>query len=126
MSGFGTLTQTLVKQAMGILGDPASGGLTSAITYSSNGEPTYDTTTGTTTATPTVYTFNAVVAKFGFDQTDSKVVVKTDAKIVAAALDLPVEPRENDTVVTNGKNWKVIRSLGVPGGSVLVIHIREV
>ena len=121
MSGFGALTQTLVKQAIGILGD-----LTVSVVYSSNAEPTYDTTTGETTTTTTTYAFNAVFAKFGFDQVDSKVVVRTDAKLVVAYLDLPIEPRENDTVVVNGQTWKVIRSLGVPGSSVLVIHIREI
>lgn len=121
MASYAALVQSLVKKAIVMTGD-----LSSDVIYYSNADPDYDTTTGEPIATTTTYTFTAPVVRFGLNELDSKTVIATDAKLLAPYLDLPVEPRENDTVLARGKTWKVIRTIGTPGDSLWVIHLREV
>jgi hypothetical protein len=122
VNAFQAMAQGLVQQAMGIGGD-----LIDSVVYSSNSAPTYDPVAGVSTPTSATYgPLSAPIVRFGLDEVDAKVVVKTDAKLLVAYLDLPVTPTENDTVVGKGKNWKVIRTIGTPGNVLWIIHIREV
>ena len=121
VNAFQAMAQGLVQTAMGIGGD-----LMDSVVYSSNSAPTYDPVAGASTTTTVTYTFTGTIVRFGLDEVDTKVVVKTDAKLLAAYLDLPVTPTENDTVVGKSKNWKVIRTFSTPGTVLWIIHIREV
>lgn len=130
-SGFRSMVQTLAQQAFQIAGD-----LPDAVVYNSNAAPAYDPVAGVATPQTTVYRFNGAVVKFNLQEVDSaairsdsmidsKIVVSTDAKLLAAYLDLPVEPSNNDTLTAQGKTWKVIRVLGTPGNALWSIHIRR-
>ena len=126
MSGFRSLVQGLVQQSFQILGD-----LTESVVYSSVQTAAYNTSTGATTSTVTKYNFNAVLNRFKQEELDTysiraehKIVSSTDAKLLVAYLDLPVEPNVSDTMVINGRTWKVVQYLNVPGSSLWTLHIR--
>jgi len=65
-------------------------------------------------------------ARFTVEEMDDSVVVTTDMKALIAALDLPVEPKIDDAIRTaGGDNYIVKRLLGVPGGSLHILHVRK-
>jgi len=122
VNAFASTLQGLVKTALTVAGD-----LTASVVYTYvNGEPAYDPISGNSTAVTTTYTFSAVICKFGQDETDSKIVVETDAKMICSTLDLPVEPTVSDTMTANGKTWSIQRELGTPGNAARIVHLREI
>jgi hypothetical protein len=118
---FRALTQSLVQQAFQITGD-----LNEAIVYTSVSASPYNPVSGTTSDVTATYNFMGAVTKFGSTEADNKVVISTDAKLLCAYLDLPITPREDDTLTAQGITWKVVRVLGTPGQSLWVIHIRRI
>lgn len=118
---FNALVASLVQSAFQIIDD-----LAVPITYLSNTSVTYDPNSGTVTPNQTTYTLQGVLSKFDIKEVDNKIVLTTDVKLLIAGLDLPVDPRENDQVTANGRQWKVVRVMGVPGDSFWKIQIREV
>jgi hypothetical protein len=119
--------QGLVQTAMQIVDDLADN-----ITYTQIIPGAYDTTTGTTTETKNTFTFNGAIVKFKTDETDNKVVISTDARLICAYLDLPIVPTTEDFLFSVNSNvpvpqqWKVVRVLGVPGDAMWNIQIRKV
>lgn len=120
LNQFAAMVAGLVQTAIQVAGDMAT-----SIVYSSLAGDTYNPATGTVTSGATTYSFNGVISKFSNSEIDNKTVIIKDAKLICSALDLPIEPRENDTLTGNGKNWKVQRVLGVPANSMWKIQIRE-
>lgn len=118
---FAVLTQNLAQIGIGIAGD-----LAAAVVYTPGGDPSYDPVSGTSTSSVTPISLRAVISRFGFHESDAQIVLLTDARMICAALDLPVEPSPNDTLVVKGKTWRVVRSMGVPGDALFKLHIREI
>jgi hypothetical protein len=117
---FSALAQGLAKTAIGIAGDLAPTVVYTAVA----GPPVYTPATGATVTPTKTYTFNAILAKFGQNELDSNMVIATDAKLIVAALDLPVEPTTMDSMVILGKTWSMQREVGTPGQALRVLHIR--
>ena len=124
--GFKSLIDNQVKGAMQILGQVD--GLAPFGVYVQRGERTYDATTRTYTATDTNHAdVPMVFAKFTVDELDEEVVTSTDQKVLIAALDLSISPKSQDAIIdTNGDTYNVERLLGVPGGSLHILHVRKV
>jgi hypothetical protein len=120
-NAFANTVQGLASAAIQIAGD-----LAPTVVYTPNGSSVYDPVSGVVTNVAAPITLHGVLSKFGFEETDKAVVVSTDAKLLLAASDLGVSPNENDTLTCNGKTWRVIRSLGVPGNALYKLHIREI
>jgi len=96
------------------------------ITYQYIPTTTYDPATGSLVETATNYSVKAVLTSFRMDEKDSTVVIATDMKCLIAAADLPITPTINDRIVAKGKTWNVMRVMGVPGDSLIILHVREV
>lgn len=118
---FAALTQNLAQIGIGIAGD-----LAATVVYTPGGDPTYDPVSGTSTSSVTPISLRAVISRFGFNESDAQVVLLTDARMICAALDLPIDPSQNDILTAKGKTWKVVRSMGVPGDALFKLHIREI
>lgn len=127
LGSFRSTLQGLVSTAIGIIDDLADN-----ITYTQVVPGAYDATAGTTQDTTTVFKFNGVITKFKTDEMDNKVVISTDAKMICAYNDLPIQPTTEDFVTSSNpslqavQQWKVVRVLGVPGDAMWCIQIRKV
>lgn len=129
--GFKSTLNTAVQGAMKTLGQ--DDGLAPAQTYVVKGAGTYNPSTRTNTfSSTTVPNVPMVLARFKADEKDDKIVIETDAKALIAALDMPtVTPKEQDDIIVGtGANlpagtYEVKRIMGVPGGSLHILHIRR-
>lgn len=124
--GFKSLLDVQVQGLMKILGQ--DDGLAPFGTYLETGARTYNTTTRTYSTADTPHAnIPMVFAKFTVDESDDQVVTATDQKILIAALDLPIQPKTQDKITdSGGDTHNVERLLGVPGGSLHVLHVRKV
>lgn len=118
------MIQGQVKNAMAML---KRMGLGEVLTYYHVTTPAYDPTTGVVTDNATVYSgISAVLPGFSLEEKDDSVVVLTDRKALIAYIDMPIEPTDRDYFTTaDGTKWEVKRSLGVPGDSLLKLHVRR-
>jgi len=123
---FESLLKNQMQNVMKILGQVD--GLAPNQTFVSTDEnPMYDTATRTYTAGETDYPdVPMVLARFTIEEMDSEIIATTDQKAIIASLDLPVEPRPQDKIRTaDGKVYNVERLMGVPGGSIYILHVRR-
>jgi len=104
----------------------ASAGVLERITYQSIQVGAYNPTTDKHALTVTPYEFDAALPRFKFGEVYDDVVVTTDLKCLFPAINLPVDISPNDRVLAKGKVYEVRKSLGVPGESLHILHIREV
>lgn len=114
--------QRAVRAGISSMGD-----LAQRVTYISMGIPTYDATTGQVTMPrTTLANLPMVLARFSRREIDGDAVRAEDQKAVAATLDVPVTPTINDQLLDEqGVTWSVIGILGVPGQSVMTLHLRR-
>ena len=114
----------LIQNAFTILDGLA---LLDDVVYTPGGTQTYDPVTGTVANTAPTVKFKAAFTRFGETEVDSQVVVTTDSKMLVAAADMQgIEPSHNDTLVSKGIKWKVLRTLGVPTNGFWRIQVRRV
>ena len=145
LTGFSGLIAGIVSQVTNsIIPD-----LTAHVTYTPAAGATYNTATGVVSTSSQTYTFNALFTRFKnediIDNTNimrsdtiKAVVPATDAKFLVSTVDLPVEPRENDTLTaipnnaatglpnwTTGRKWKVLQVMSAPGAPIWIVHVRQ-
>jgi hypothetical protein len=90
------------------------------------GAPTRDLDSGTSTRVTTNYTLPMVVfAKFSERQIDRDPALLTDMKMIFPSEDLPVEPKQSDTVVDDvGIIWTIVKRLSDPAAVVTILQVR--
>lgn len=131
--GFKSLLDNQVQGLMKTLGQ--DDGLAPNHTYNQVTANAYDPATMTNGATEVSYAdVPMVMARFKIEEIDGDVVVATDLKAIIAALDLAVQPAENDIIVIQtagtvagpvGTRYQVKGIMGVPGNSVHIVQIRK-
>lgn len=125
-SAFRLPIQKLIQSAIGGTTGGILGDLSEQVVYTATTTTDYDPVTGTNTRIVGVYSFAAVASRFRSTDADSSIDIRKDMKLIVSALDLPVEPTEDDVCsIFGGRLFTVQRNMGVPGASVWVIHIRE-
>ena len=124
--GFKSLLDVQVQGVMSILGQ--DDGLAPFAIYVETGARSYDTATRTYSSIDVQHAdIPMVFAKFKIDEMDEEVISSTDQKAIIAALDMPVSPKTQDQLIDDkGDTYTVERLLGVPGGSLYILHIRKV
>ena len=124
--GFKSLLDVQVQGVMGILGQ--DDGLAPFAIYVETGARAYDTATRAYSSVDVQHAdIPMVFAKFKIDEMDDEVISSTDQKAIIAALDMPVLPKTQDQLIDDkGDTYTVERLLGVPGGSLYILHIRKV
>lgn len=122
--GFKSLLEQQVGNVFDILGQ--TDGLAPNPSFLQNGGQTYNATARTyTTATTEHSNIPMVLARFKVEEIDAEVVVTTDLKALIPAIKMPVEPQIGDKILTaDNKTYNVERSLGVPGDSLYILHVR--
>lgn len=131
--GFKSLLDNQVQGLMKTLGQ--DDGLAPRHTYVQNTGNTYDPVLMTNTPSEVSYTdVPMVMARFKIEEVDNVKVVATDLKAIIAALDLVVQPAEEDIIVIAtdgsvagpvGTRYQVKGIMGVPGNSVHIVQIRK-
>jgi hypothetical protein len=104
----------------------AAAGVLENITYQSVELGAYNPTTDDHNITVTEHQFEAALARFKASEVYDDVIVTSDFKCLFPALNLPVDVSTNDRILVKGKTYEVRKSLGVPGESLHILHIREV
>jgi len=114
--------QTAVITAFNAIGDIAR-----PATYQSlTGVITRDLVAGTSTAEVVPYTLKRTVfTKFKDKEINDSIVVETDEKFLFPALDLPVQPKTDDTILDeHGRTWEIISRLSDPASAVVILQVR--
>jgi len=96
-------------------------------TYKSvSGDMVRDLVAGTSSRVTTNYTLPSVVfAKFSERQTDKDPALLTDMRMIFATHDLPVGPKESDTVVDSlNRVWSIVKRLSDPASVVTILQVR--
>ena len=66
-----------------------------------------------------------VLARFRIQELDASIVTTTDFKVLIPANNLVATPKQQDRIhLADGRNFLVMRVLGVPGGSLHILQIR--
>jgi hypothetical protein len=123
--GFKSLLEKQVGSVFDILGQVD--GLAPNQTFVESGGQTYNTTARTYTTSTTQHAdIPMVLARFSVEEIDAEVVVTTDLKALIPAIKMPVSPSIGDKIITAaGETYAVQRSLGVPGDSLYILHVRR-
>jgi len=103
-------------------------GLLVAVTYKSVTGSTYDVDTGSiSVASTNVNLTRALLYDFDQKEVDNDVAIKTDQKFCAPAKDFGgIVPKSLDTFVDDkGRNWEVIKLMGVPADLLYILHVRS-
>lgn len=126
--GLKSLIAGQVQGAMKILGTDEDG-LAAKRTYVSvdpNGG-TYNYDTRTTEPAETQHAgIPMTFVRFQIDDMDAEVKPQTDRRALIAALDLPVEPNEQDYILDGTQKWNVRRILSDPSQGLYILHVRKV
>jgi len=96
------------------------GDIAEEITYNSRTDGTYNVTTGASSHTTTVYTFQAIVSAFGSARVDRNEImdgITADLSILFSSNDLAVTPDTNDTITRDSQTYKVNQIIQDPAGA---------
>jgi hypothetical protein len=90
------------------------------------GAPVRDLDSGTSSRTETSYTLPMVVfAKFSERQIDRDPALLTDMKMLFPSEDLPVPPKQSDTVIDDvGVTWVIMKRISDPAAIVTILQVR--
>lgn len=90
------------------------------------GGSSYNIATGTVVRVDVTETgVPMVLARFRIQELDASIVTTTDLKVLIAFNDLTSTPKQQDRIhLVDGRNFLVMRVLGVPGDSLHILHIR--
>lgn len=90
------------------------------------GAPVRDLDTGTSTRVETDYRLPMVVfSKFTERQIDRDPALLTDMKMIFPSEDLPVPPKQSDTVLDDaGITWVIMKRISDPAAIVTILQVR--
>jgi len=112
--------QTFVKDGLLTLGN-----LQSTVTYYASGTPSYNATTGAVTVSQTAYSILATLVRYRKEEIDGDAIRVEDKKALIAALNLPVTPTLNDTLVDGANTWIVVGANIDPAGALWILQLRR-
>ncbi len=117
------LIRSQVQSAFVILDDLAPEG--SYVSVDLDGS-SYDISTGTVVRVDVTQTgVPMVLARFRIQELDASIVTTTDLKALIAFNDLTATPKQQDRIhLPDGRNFLVMRIMGVPGDSLHILQIR--
>ena len=102
-------------------------GLAPNQTYVQSDGQTYNTATQTYVTASTSYPdIPMTLVGFTQEERDAEVIVSTDYKALIPAIRMTVVPKLQDKIqLADGSVYYVHRNLGVPGGSLYILHVRR-
>lgn len=111
-----------VKQAFRALGDVPR----KCVYKSATGDIVRDHVAGTSTRTTVDFDLPMVAfTKFSERQQDRDPALMTDMKMLFPAEDLPIDPKQSDTVVDDkGTLWTIIKRLSDPAAVLTTLQVR--
>ena len=103
----------------------AAGNVKKSAVYTSNPNPTYDTSSGVVTEDPTNYSVTAIREDFKFNDVDGDRVKPEDTKWLVLYSQLEIALKENDYITIDSKRWNVVSWQLDPADAVWTIHVRQ-
>jgi hypothetical protein len=121
--GLSLTIQQGVVSAFNALGD-----LVKPATYKHlTGVMVRDLDAGTSTPQTVDYALRrTVIVRFKDAEDDKDIILATDAKFLAPATDLPIDPAASDLIVDwKGRTWEIVKNMVDPANGAIVLLIRK-
>jgi len=112
-------------QKAAVIAFNAAGNVKTTVVYSSNPNPSYNTSTGKVTEDATNYTINAIREDYKFDDVDNVNIKPADIKLLVLHSELSILLAEKDYVTINSTRWNVVNWQLDPADAVWTIQIRQ-
>lgn len=106
----------------------ALGDLVKTATYKElTGAMTRDLDAGTSTPVSVSHTMpRTIIVRFKDSENDANIILETDAKFIAPAVDLSIDPKASDLIIDwRGRTWEIIKNMADPASAAIVLQIRK-